>query len=274
MTTTATTTNGIRYSVENHVAVVSFDRSERRNAVSLEMQREYVDALLRADADPDVRAIVITGEGTAFCAGADLGRLNDYAGDPAAREAIGPDPEPRYVPLTLNTPVIAAVNGPAVGLGLVYAVFSDVRFAGESGMFSAPFSRLGLVSEYGLSWLLPRMVSPGDALDMLLSGRAVGAAEALRMGLVQRVVPDDELRDAAVAYARELADRCSPRSLAIIRRQVYGDLSREFLESFHASLREMGEAFKTPDVSEGLAAFREKRLPNFPAHSDPRVPFE
>jgi enoyl-CoA hydratase/carnithine racemase len=271
MSDATTQTDGIAYAKADGVAVVTFDRPAQRNAITPEMQQAYFRALLDADADPEVHAIVVTGAGKAFCAGADFSRLDSLAADPAARTSIGADTLPRYLPLTLSRPVIAAVNGPAVGLGFVLAVFSDVRFAGASASFSLPFSRLGLVAEYGLSWFLPRLVGLGNASDLLLSGRTIDAAEARGMGLVQHVVPDDELLAAATSYAREIAQRCSPRSVAVIRDQLFSDFDREFRAAFDDSLRKMAASFEAPDVSEGIAAFRERRLPAFPPYVGDRT---
>jgi enoyl-CoA hydratase/carnithine racemase len=256
------TRDGITYSTVDGVATVTFDRPQSRNALTPQMQRAYLSALLVADADPNVRAIVITGAGTAFCAGTDFSRIEAFAsGTPADMRDERP---PRFLPFTLTRPVIAAINGPAVGVGFLYAVSSDVRFAGEGASFSLPFSRLGSVAEYGLSWLLPRLVGTGNACDLLLSGRTIDAAEALAMGLVRHVVPDDALLATATAYAREIALRCSPRSLATIRAQIYGDLDRDFRDSFDASVSHLIDSFAAPDFSEGVAALRAGRIPQFP----------
>lgn len=263
--------DGIAYSKAQGVATIVFDRPERRNAVTLEMQQAYFSRLLEADSDPEVRIIVVTGAGDAFCAGADFNRLDTLVSDPRARAASTQEALPRYLPLTLSRPVIAAVNGPAVGLGFVYAVFTDVRFAATSAVFSAPFARLGLVAEFGLSWFLPRLIGLGNASDLLLSGRTIDAAEAATMGLVQRVVGNDELLETATSYAREIAGRCSPRSLAIIREQIFHDFEDGFRPAFERSLSYMGHALEEPDVVEGIRALRERRPPAFSPYVPERV---
>lgn len=255
--------DGIAYSKTHGVATIVFDRPERRNAVTLEMQQAYFARLLDAESDPAVRVVVVTGAGDAFCAGADLSRLDTLTSDPGARAAITKEALPRYLPLTLSRPVIAAVNGPAVGLGFLYAAFTDVRFAATGATFSVPFARLGLVAEFGLSWFLPRLIGFGNASDLLLSGRMIDASEAERMGLVQRVVERDDLLEAATSYAREMADRCSPRSLATIREQIFRDLEGDFRPAFERSLSYMAQALEGPDVVEGMQAFRERRPPRF-----------
>jgi enoyl-CoA hydratase/carnithine racemase len=250
---------------EDGVATIVLNRPERRNAITGEMQDAYLRALLDAEADPDVRAIVVTGAGSAFCGGVDFTSLDSLSS--GMHEMADADEMRAYLPLTISVPIIAAINGPAIGLGLVYALFTDVRFAAASASLSAPYARLGLIAEHGLSWLLPRLVGVGAASDLLLSGRTVDAMEAYTLGLVQRVVPDHELLQTATAYAREIAHRCSPRSVAVIRRQLQRDLDGDFVSAFDRSFEEVARSFRSPDLAEGLRAIRERRLPAFPPTS-------
>jgi enoyl-CoA hydratase/carnithine racemase len=234
------------------VRVVTLNRPAVRNAMTATMARTYAAALRAADDDPAVRAIVVTGAGTSFCAGADLAILRE--GATAIREFL---PERADYPLLayrLRKPVIAALNGPAIGIGVAYALGSDIRIAAESATLATLFSRMGLVAEYGLSWQLPRLVGLQAALDLLLSGRSVGATEAASLGLVHRVVPDGTTLDAALDYAKELAAHCSPASLAAMKAQVYADMGRGLDEAMADALARMDASFDGPDLAEALTA--------------------
>ena len=242
------------------VLLMTFHRPERLNAWTNELEDEYFDLLEAADADPEVGAIVVTGAGRGFCAGADLKALS---GVPDADDAEIDRPRPRHLPLAVRKPLIAAVNGPAVGLGFVEALYCDVRFASPEALFVTRFSRLGLVAEYGISWLLPRVVGRSRALDLLMSGRRVDADEAHRIGLVDRVVPADELVDTAVGYAAELATACSPWSMSVIKQQVAVDAEATFLDAAVRADDLMRESFRRPDIAEGLNSFAERRPPAF-----------
>jgi enoyl-CoA hydratase/carnithine racemase len=159
--------------------------------------------------------------------------------------------------------VIAAINGPVVGLGLVIALYCDLRLASDTARFSTTFARRGLVAEYGMAWMLPRIVGHANALDLLFSARTLDAAEALRMGLVNRIFPQETFLDRAQEYASELASSVSPRSLRIIKRQVYEAMLQPLSEAFDVSVREMMDSFRTEDFKEGVAHFVEKRPPAF-----------
>ncbi|MGE5594479.1 MAG: enoyl-CoA hydratase-related protein, partial [Hyphomicrobiales bacterium] len=203
----------ILYEVDGHAAVITLNRPEKLNAWTGTMEREYRDALKRSDADPQVRAVILTGAGRGFCAGADMGALNEIAaagGQDSREEPQTGGIEDNYrqpfsFPLATKKPLIAAVNGPAAGLGLIHSLYCDIRFASEQARFGTAFAAIGLVAEHGISWLLPRLVGTGNALDLLYSARVIGAEEALRMGLVQRVYPADELLPATREYVEYLA---------------------------------------------------------------------
>ncbi|MBD8606892.1 enoyl-CoA hydratase/isomerase family protein [Aeromicrobium sp. CFBP 8757] len=242
------------------VLLVTLDRPERLNAWTDALEDRYFDVLEAADADPDIRAIVVTGAGRGFCAGADM---DDLAGASSASDADIDRPRPRHLPMTLRTPLVAAVNGAAAGLGLVEALYCDVRFASPDAVFLTAFVRRGLAAEYGVSWLLPRIIGRSRALDLLLSGRRVGGEEAYRIGLVDHLVPADELVDAAVAYAADLATACSPWSIATIKRQVDLDGDRGFEASVEDADTLMRASFRGADIAEGVASFTERRPPVF-----------
>ena len=210
-----------------------------------------------AEADPNVRAIVVTGRGRAFCAGADMGDLSSISSANVASDG-------EVDVTTLSKPVIAAINGACAGIGLSQALMCDIRFAAAGAKFTTSFARRGLIAEYGISWILPRVVGWGAALDLLMSGRVFYAEEALELGMVKEVVAPDELLDRAIEYAEDIAINCAPSSLAVIKRQVYGDALREAADASQRSEHLMHESMKRPDFIEGITAFFEKRPPNFP----------
>ena len=165
---------------------------------------------------------------------------------------------------TLRKPVIAAINGGCAGMGLTLALVCDVRFAAEGAKFTTSFARRGLIAEYGISWILPRVVGWGVALDLLLSGRVFYADEAAELGLVKEVVPPEELLPRAIAYAEDIATNCAPSSLAVIKQQVYADTMRDVFEASAAAEKLMQQSMLRPDFIEGITSFFEKRPPDFP----------
>jgi enoyl-CoA hydratase/carnithine racemase len=167
-----------------------------------------------------------------------------------------------YFP-AVGKPIIAAINGPVAGLGLVMALYCDLRFASDQAKLSTAFARRGLIAEHGISWMLPRLVGIANALDLLFSARSVDAAEALRMGLVNRVLPQDGFMDGVRAYAAELANLVSPRSLRVMKRQVYDACFQTLGEAIDSANEEMLKSFKCQDFKEGVAHFLEKRAPAF-----------
>lgn len=241
------------------VMVLTLNRPDRLNAWNNDLEDRYFALLDEAEDDPLVRAIVVTGAGRGFCAGADMGNLQKI--DKAAERSVRP--RPRTYPRTIGKPLIAAINGAAAGLGLVEALLCDIRFCQPGAKLTTSFARRGLIAEYGLAWILPRVVGPGRALDLLMSGRVVLGEEALEMGLVDFVVPADELLDAAVAYAADLAANCSPWSMATMKRQVLEALETDFDTAEAAADALMLGSFDRPDVKEGVASYVEKRPPSF-----------
>lgn len=246
--------------LEDGVLLLTLNRPHRLNAWTNALEDLYYGALDAADADPEIRVIVVTGAGRAFSAGADM---DDLA---KAGEATPADLEgrrPREFPLSIRKPLITAVNGPAAGLGMVEALYADIRFAATDTVFLSAFSRRGLVAEYGIAWLLPRLIGHGVATEVLLSGRPLHADEALRVGLVSRVFEPDRLLDETLAYARMVATECAPRSIATIKEQLADAAESTFAYAASRAEKLMFDSFGTHDHSEGVAAFVEKRSPQF-----------
>ncbi|MEN9578001.1 MAG: hypothetical protein RJA70_1010 [Pseudomonadota bacterium] len=256
----------LRYSVSSRVATITLDRPQRLNAWTPTMESELRVVMSALGADESVRAIVLTGAGRGFCAGLDFDFLKQRTPSGGPVVARGSDDGFRgrftYFPM-IEKPVVAAVNGPAAGIGLILALGCDVRFAATSATFTTSFARRGLAAEHGIAWTLPRVVGLPHALDLLLSARTVGAEEAQRIGLCNRVVPDAELLASSVAYAFELAERCSPRSLRIIKRQLWEATAQPLSEVLDLAEREMNSSFASEDFQEGVAHFSEKRVARF-----------
>jgi enoyl-CoA hydratase/carnithine racemase len=266
----------LRYAVEDPIATITLHRPDRLNAMTNRMTDELKHAVAQAEADERALAIVITGAGRGFCAGADLAGLKAIGegksyGDGAALDAspgdasMGPNFAGPYAYLfSVRKPVIAAINGPCAGLGFAVMCFADLRFASDRAVFSTAFSRRGLIAEWGIGWTLPRLVGHAHALDLLFSARRIDAAEAERIGLVNRTLPHDELLPFVTAYVKELADNVSPTSMAIMKRQVYTRLTAELGPSLEESIQLMLESFRRPDFPEGVNSYLEKRPPKFP----------
>jgi enoyl-CoA hydratase/carnithine racemase len=246
---------------QDGVLTLTLNRPDRMNAWTRAMESRYFDLLDEADADPVVRAIVVTGAGRGFCPGMDTSSL-------LKATTTGPstsDRRPMTHALTVRKPMIAAVNGGCAGIGLVQALICDVRFAAAGVKLATSFARRGLPAEFSTSWLLPRFVGHGHAMDLLVSGRPVMAEEAQSMGLVNRVVPGPELLDVAHDYARDLADHCSPVAMAAIKAQVLSDWERTQSDALAHSLDVAAEKGRRPDFSEGVNSYAEKRPPKFRA---------
>src|SRR5947207_8422834 len=204
-------------SIGDGVAVLTLNRPERLNAWTAQMKREYFDLLEACAADAAVKVIVVTGAGRGFCAGTDMGELQAIGEGGIEERASQEDPRPHTFPLSIPKPLIAAINGPCAGLGLVHALMCDLRFAAAGAKITTAFSRRGLVAEHGISWILPRVVGPSRALDLLYSSRIVLSEEALQLGLLNRVVEPDRLMEDTLAYARDLAENCAPSSMATMK---------------------------------------------------------
>jgi enoyl-CoA hydratase/carnithine racemase len=268
----------ILYEVRERIATVTLNRPEKLNAWTRTMEAEVREAMLTAEADEEVRVIILTGAGKGFCAGADMSLLSGIVSQgvtPGARETLYQDSGLRRQDMpgdyqrkhsfyaSLKKPVIAAINGPAAGLGFIIPLYCDLRFASDNARFGTAFAKRGLIAEYGVGWVLPRLIGNSNALDLMLSARMIGAAEALRMGLVNGVFPAATFLEEVRCYARDLATKVSPRSLAVVKRQVYNAHFQTLEEAMADSEREMLEAFQSEDFKEGVAHFLEKRDPLF-----------
>nr|MBA3809729.1 enoyl-CoA hydratase [Solirubrobacterales bacterium] len=238
--------------VEDGVAVITLNRPERLNAWTAEMEHAYFAMLEECADSTEVRVIVVTGEGRGFCAGADMHDLQAIGDGSIDTSAHTSKRRPQSYPLSIPKPIVAAINGACAGIGLVQALMCDVRFAAEGAKLTTAFARRGLVAEHGISWMLPRLIGPARALDLLLSGRVVLAEEAATLGLVNRVVKPDALLEAATDYAREIARSCSPASMATMKRQVYADLEHSLEETLADADRLMLASFGAPDFQEGV----------------------
>ncbi|WP_128429887.1 enoyl-CoA hydratase-related protein [Streptomyces cyaneus] len=247
------------------VLVLTFNRPAKLNAWTDELEDRYFALLDTAENDPDVRAVVVTGAGRGFCAGADLQLLQSVGEIDEVSAADRARSRPRDVPLTLRKPLIGAINGVAAGLGMVEALYCDIRFGSPSARFTTAFAQRGLIAEYGISWLLPRLVGHSRATDLLLSSRMVDAEEALRIGLLDHLAPTRSVIDAAVEYATDLATRCSPASMATIKSQLHHDADGTYADSVTRAQSLMLQAFRGADVVEGVASHLEKRPPSFPS---------
>ncbi len=269
----------INYDVTDPVATITLNRPEALNAWTGKMGHEINDALERAEADKRVVGIVITGQGRAFCAGADMNTLDGLSSGasdgPAADEVAGIDllEQPGEQDgeftgqfpflMTIDKPIIAAVNGAVAGMAYPFSLCCDLRVGTQNSLFLTAFAQRGLIAEWGLSFLLPRLVGPSVALDLLMSSRRVKGEEARELGLLNELVEPDELLPWCNDYISTLAQRCSPASIAIMKRQVYSELHVGLGAAERHAGQLMGESFARPDFREGVKSFLEKRDPAF-----------
>ena len=267
----------VLYQAADGVGLITLNRPERNNAWTGRMAFEYRTAMHEAAQDDRVGVIVITGAGRHFCVGADSQALDGFAQSGRYDTGINeepPDPgdpshpahgTPFGFSLAVAKPVIAAVNGAAAGVGFIAACFADIRFGAAGAKWTPATSKLGLPAEYAISWILPRLIGYGRAVEWLLSSRPVLSEEAHGMGLVHAVHPGEEVLDAALAYARRLLDDVAPSSLRNIKRQTSTDLFRPLTESSEEAVRLIHEMIGGEDYRQGVAALSEKRPPGFAA---------
>jgi enoyl-CoA hydratase/carnithine racemase len=268
----------IQYSVDDPIATITLNRPDRLNALTGQMLAELQQAVAAAEADDRAVAILLTGAGRGFCAGADMARLQatsegktrssvewDSAdAKPGDFDMMGDDYRLGHAYLmATRKPIVAAINGPCAGLGFVIAMLCDIRFASDRAVFTTSFAQRGLVAEHGISWILPRLIGPANAMDILLSGRKFDGAEAERLGVVNRTIEHDRLLDHARGYLPSLATHSAPRSLQTMKHQVYKHLDAPLGDAMRESLRLMKESLKREDFKEGVASYVEKRAPRF-----------
>ena len=257
----------IAYELADRVLTITLNRPDRLNAWTPTMQGELIEAFDAADADDDVRAIVVTGAGRAFCAGADLERGGSTFDWRERQEEVPRDGGGRFVLRVFEStkPVIAAINGPAVGVGITMTLPMDVRLAAEGAKIGFVFTRRGIVPEACSSWFLPRVVGISRAMEWVATGRVFSAEEALEGGLVRSLHPAGELLDAARELAREIADNTAPVSVALARRMMWTMLGASHpMEAHRADSRGMFARGQSADAREGIASFLEKRPADFP----------
>jgi len=266
----------ILYEVTDPVATITLNRPDQLNAWTNRMGTEVRHAVATAEADPAVVGIVLTGAGRGFCAGADMKTLTSITeGGTLAPDEGNLPPAPAEAPrsddlageytylLGCPKPVIAAINGACAGMAVPIALSCDLRFMAEDAVLLTAFAQRGLIAEWGLSWLLPRVVGSARAMDLLISSRKVTGTEAAEMGLVNKALPADQVLAHAQEYVRDMAARCSPASIAIMKRQVYSQLHAGLGPAELESRRLMVESFERPDMKEGVQSFLEKRPPSF-----------
>jgi enoyl-CoA hydratase/carnithine racemase len=271
-------------SIKDRVATITLNRPERLNAYTDKLAIRLRQAFADVAGDPAVRVIVLTGAGRGFCAGADMEVLQDVqaSGQSASRSAgedtmaarftsgLGPSLDAEFSDMKrfayfmrCKKPIIAAINGPAAGMGLIMSLYADIRFISEKAIVTTAFAQRGLIAEHGISWLLPRLVGPAHALDLLLSSRRVSAAEAKDMGLVNKVFASETFMENVSAYAKLLADTVSPRSMAVMKAQVWKSYFQTFEQALATADAEMPPSFAWPDFKEGVDHFLQKRAPRF-----------
>lgn len=264
----------VAYEVSEGIATVTLNRPEKLNAWTSRMADEIRHCMSTAAADDAVKVIILTGAGRGFCAGADMNDLTVMTGEGAgsisssAPEAFDPgsrqDFQRRYAYFpSVPKPILAAINGPCAGLGLVIALYCDMRFSAAEAVYTTSFSRRGLVAEHGISWILPKHVGLSTGLDLLLSARRVNAEEALRIGLVDRVIPSESLVAEVRAYAMELATMVSPRSMKVMKQQIWNAQFQTLAEAIDVADVETALSLGSEDFREGVSHFIERRKPAF-----------
>jgi enoyl-CoA hydratase/carnithine racemase len=282
--TDSTSYEQLLYEVDDPVAVITLNRPESLNAWTTTMDHELRDAMARAAADRSVVGIVITGAGRAFCAGADMNTLDDLSsgrGDNRPSDDSGEGDDGRSAerfpwadsegdfggrlmfPMAMDKPVIAAVNGAVAGMAYPLALACDIRVVTPKALFVTAFAQRGLIAEWGLSWLLPKLVGPSAAVDLLITSRRVYGEEALKLGLANYLVDEGELLSFCREYVERLASQCSPSSMAIMKRQIYEHYHRGLGEAETSARQLMIDSFSRPDFAEGVQSFIQKRPPEF-----------
>ncbi|HYA06988.1 MAG TPA: enoyl-CoA hydratase-related protein [Xanthobacteraceae bacterium] len=259
----------ILYGIDDCVATITLNRPDKLNAWTSEMDADVHAAILSAAADESIRAIVVTGAGRGFCAGADMSRLSRLSAGEAPKTIVGPNGgklgnfEQKFSYfLAVPKPIFAAINGAMAGIAFCLSLFCDFRYMAEGAKLTTAFAKRGLIAEHGSAWMLPRLIGPMNALDLLYSARMVDAAEAERLGLVRKLPADNFLANVQT-IAREMVTASSPRSISVIKRQVSQSYFQSLAEAWALADSEMIESFRSEDFKEGVAHFVEKRAAAF-----------
>ena len=263
---------------DSGVALVTLNRPDRLNAVTGELTARLKEKIDDACKDDAVKVIVLTGAGRGFSAGADMDGLSNISDSGSMEEGESKDsPEKRdYATNGLNEwegtysyfpsvpkPIIAAINGPAAGVGLIMSLYCDMRLASDKAVFSTAFSKRGLIAEWGVGWIFPRIIGVAHTMDIMLTARKFDGKEAERIGLVNKCFSDENFMEDVLAYAEDVAKNVSPRSVQIMKRQIYTALDEGIKANLESSLEEMLKSFDSEDFKEGVKHFVEKRAPNF-----------
>ena len=253
----------VEYDLNDGVATLTWNRPERKNAWTMEMQARYYDLLGRCEADDGVRVIVVTGAGDSFCPGVDTEDLQVYSDTGDFNPEADKIPYSDWYPFEVRKPLIAAINGRCAGFGLVQALMCDVRIGAAGTRMSTAFARRGLPALHGIAWLLPRLVGAGRATELILSGRTFTSEEAAAIGLLHQLVDADEVLSTAHAYAADLAQNCSPASWVDMKAQLRLADSQTLSEAVEEGLHREKRALSSADFAEGIASFVERRPPSF-----------
>ncbi len=263
----------ILYETADRIATITLNRPQRMNAMPPRMIGEIHDALYEADRDDNVRVVIVTGAGKAFCSGMDMevlrtpaDKVMEEAGEHNRRDMnLRSDFRGAFsYMMALRKPIIGAINGVCVGVGFTCALYFDIRIAAESARMGILYPRRGLSIEEGASWMLPRLIGLADAIEMVITGRTMSAQEALERRLVTHVVPDDQLIAKARELATEIATQCSPLGVSVARRLVYQHLFSDLGTAIREDFEELSKMFGSADFKEGIRAFMQRRPPNFP----------
>jgi enoyl-CoA hydratase/carnithine racemase len=266
----------IQYQVTDPVAIITMNRPDQLNALTTRMLAEIRHAIGAAERDTSVVGIILTGAGRGFCAGMDMTSLDGMAaGDSQAEDlselktevgdpALGENFQVTYSFLmSVRKPIVSAINGPCAGLGFVIAMLTDMRFVERQAKFTTAFSQRGLIAEHGVSWILPRLIGPGRALDILWSARKFTGEEAQQLGIAERLCETGAAVTDATAYIEQLAATTSPKSLQLMKAQVYRHLNMQLGEAATESNEWMSESLRQDEFKEGVRSFLERRPPNF-----------
>jgi len=264
------------FDVQSHIATLTLNQPEKRNAYSPEMAVKLTQYLRQCDADPEIRVVIVTGAGDSFCVGLDL---NDVRERGQENEPVDTEKHPtqrvlRTYPFQISKPVICAINGAAGGFGAAYPLTCDIRLAAEDANIAFSFVKWGLIPEMGTTWMLPRLIGIEKTSDLLLTGRKVSGLEAADMGLVLRAVPRDQLMDEARKLATEIAQGSSPTAVSIVKKMTWGRMmdEGELYRAIYEDDDAIAWAIKSPDAKEGNAAFFEKRPANWVAVDSKNLP--